>query len=805
MKILSLIIVTILSLGLRAGNIAGVVVDDSNIGVPFSTVTLNNASDSSLVKVATTNESGAFTMRNMNAGDYLVIIKSFGFEDFYKSISLTSDDLDIGTLSMTTSLSALDEVTVIAEKPMVQILADKTVFNVNNTINATGTSAFELLRKAPGVIIDNDGGIIVEGKSGVQIYIDGKPSVLQGSDLQGFLESLQASDIESIEIITQPSSKYDAAGSAGIVNIVLKKDKSIGTNGSVTLGLTQGQKTRYNSSVSFNSRGQKGNLYGTYSNRFGENFNELNFFREQSGTAFDSETTVISNTNSNNIKVGYDLYATPKSTFGVILSGNLNDDDSDSDARTTIRELDAGSTDSTLLAQNVILSNSSNFNGNLNYRYADTSGTSINMDIDYGEYSSEGNTYQPNFYLNGSSSEVINQVINRQITETDIDIFTFKVDYEQKLLKGIIGVGVKYSDVGTENIFDLFDVESGQEILDTTQSNLFDYSENVNAAYINYNKKWNKWNAQAGLRVENTESDGVLTSTQEANNDRVERSYTDLFPSGGLTYQHNQKNQFGLTYSSRITRPNYQILNPFEFRLDELSFQKGNPQLQPQYTDNVKLSHTFNYRLNTSISYSYVKDFFARFTTTAGENTTFLTTDNVANHEVINLTVSYPTKINDWWSTFVNLSAFQSKYKPKENNDQFSGITLSTLSLFAQNTFSLPKDYKMEVSGWYSSPSVWGGTFLTKSLGALNIAFQKSFMDRKFNAKLSFNDILYSSPWRANTEYGGLKLRGSGAYDSRNVVLSISFKFGSNEIKKARDRKTGLEDEKSRIGDGQGN
>jgi len=670
---------------------------------------------------------------------------------------------------------------------------------VENTINATGTSAFELLRKAPGVIIDNEGGIIVEGKAGVQIYIDGKPSVLQGSDLQGFLESLQASDIESVEIITQPSSKYDAAGTAGIVNIVLKKDKSLGTNGSVTLGATQGRHTRFNSSISFNSRGKKGNLYGTYSNRIGENFNELNFLREQSGTIFDAATNMISNNNSNNIKVGYDFYATPKSTFGVILNGNLNDGDTDSDAKTLIRELDAQSTDSTLVAQNVIAENSKNFNGNFNYRYADTSGTSFNMDFDYGQYTSNGNTYQPNFYLNGTDEEVINEVINRQITESTIDILTFKADYEQNLLKGIVGFGIKYSDVGTNNLFDLFEVNNGQEVLNVDQSNLFDYTENVNAAYVNYNKKWSKWNAQAGLRIENTNSEGVLTSTQMSDNDNVKREYTDLFPSGGLTYQHNQKNQFGLTYSSRITRPNYQILNPFEFRLDELSFQKGNPQLQPQYTDNIKLSHTFAYRLNTSLTYSYIRDFFASFTTAGGENSTFLTTDNVANNEVINFTISYPTKINDWWSTFVNVSAFQSKYIPKENNNDFLGITQNTMSLFAQNTFSLPKEYKMEISGWYSTPSVWGGTFLTKSLGALNIAFQKSFMDRKLNAKLSFNDIFYSSPWRANTEYGGLKLSGSGGQDSRNVALSLSFNFGSNEIKKARSRKTGLEDEKNRI------
>ena len=273
--------------------ISGQVLSDENEVVPFAAVTLNQAQDSSLVKAVITNDEGNFIINNLTNGSYKLNIFNLGFKEFQQAISFDGGSLDLGTIILEIEAENLDAVTVTAEKPMVQVLAAKTVFNVENTINATGTSAFELLRKAPGVIVDNNGGIIVEGKAGVQIFIDNKVSVLQGEDLTNYLESLQATDIEAIEIITQPSSKYDAAGNAGIINIKLKKDKSLGTNGTMTAGVTIGDFGRYNTSVNFNTRGKKGNFYGTYSNRFGKSTNFLNLLRTQSGTSFGARTQSI--------------------------------------------------------------------------------------------------------------------------------------------------------------------------------------------------------------------------------------------------------------------------------------------------------------------------------------------------------------------------------------------------------------------------------------------------------------------------------------------------------------------------------
>ncbi|UOY05403.1 TonB-dependent receptor family protein [Muricauda sp. SCSIO 64092] len=798
MKTFIFSVLLLIGTGLSAQTIKGKVVDDNEQPVIFAAVTLNNPKDSSLVKATITADYGIFEFNGIVSGKYILKITNMGYADYTRRIDFKEENLDFGTIYLNSEAQNLEEVTVVSEKPMVQVLADKTVFNVENTINATGTSAFELLRKAPGVIVDNGGGFIVEGKTGVQIFIDGKLSVLQGEDLTNYLESLQATDVESVEIITQPSSKYDAAGNAGIINIKLKKDKSLGTNGTFTSGMTVGDFGRTNASINFNNREKKGNFYGTYSNRFGKSTGFIDLLRNQFGTQFDSRSSSIYDRNTNNIKLGYDYYLNSKHTIGAIVNGNFNNGFTNSTTRTPIRDADAIENDSLLVAFNQRQNTSYNINANLNYKYADTLGHSINVDLDYGRYNSERDALQPNTYFNGDESQVLSERITFQDTPIDINIATIKADYEQDFLKGKLGVGFKLSYINTDNTFDFFNQLNGENILDTSQSNQFEYQENINAAYVNFNRKWGKWNLQFGLRVENTDSDGILTSQQQNEDDRVQRNYTDYFPSGGLTYQMNRKNQFALTYSRRIQRPNYQSLNPFEYQLDELSFSKGNPFLQPQYTNNIKLSHTFNYRLTTSISYSYVTDFFARVTIADSETTNFLTTLNVADQEVINLGISYPKKIYEWWNIYFSLNAYISDFKA--TSEEFLPVRQETLSFYAQNTLTLSKTLKMEISGWYSSPSIWGGTYQTESLGSLNLAFQKKLFDNRFTARLSFNDILFTVPWNGTTQFGDLFIDGRGGSDSRQVAFSLTYDFGRNEIKKARKRKTGLQDENDRIG-----
>ena len=799
MKYLILIFLSILSFSAQCQDLSIKSKLTDQAGQPLSgaTVLLNTAGNDTLVKATISGIEGQFLFENLKPGTYSLEISSIGFARFQKQIDL-KNNMDLGILELKASEEQLKEVVVEAEKPIVQVLADKTVFNVANTLGTTGTSAYELMRKAPGVILDNSGNIIVEGKSGVQIYIDGKPSVLRGDDLGSFLKGMQAEDVESIEIITQPSSKYDAAGNAGIINIILKKDKNFGTNGNINSSLTIGDFARTNNGLSFNNRNKSHNLYGSYSNRFGKSTNFLFLDRRQNGIQFDAKTFSEFENNSNNFRLGYDWFVSPKSTLGVIAQANFNNSFSENNSRTPIRGIGSEISDSILVANNNSHSISSNINTNLNYRYSDTLGRSLNIDIDYGKYEREGNAFQPNIYYASNEQDIINQNITRQITPTDIRVWTAKSDFETSLLNGKIALGFKLSNVLTDNNFQFYDIEEGSEELNEERSNHFEYLEKINAGYFNFNRQWEKWSFQAGLRVEQTISEGDLTSAMEDQNQRVNRDYTDYFPSGGLTFQLNQINQFALNYSRRIERPNYQSLNPFEYKIDELSYRRGNPFLQPQYTDNIKLSHTYKYKFTTSLSYSYVSDFFAQITEAEGDRRNYIMQRNIANQKIWNLGVSWPFKVNKWWNVYLSLNAYTSEYESE--NASFQPITQETLSFYGQNNIDLPAEIQMEISGWFSSPSVWGGTYRTNSLGSLNLAFQKRFFNDALTTKLAFNDVLYTSPWSGDTQYGDLYIQGRGGSDSRNVVFSLSYNFGSQEIKKARNRKTGLEEESGRIG-----
>lgn len=764
----------------------------------FAGISVMLFAENKMLKAEITSAEGKFVFQNIKPGNYTIKTSFVGYQEAVQQhVVVAEADVNLQPLMMTEAATQLSEVVVKKEKPIIQVLADKTVFNVENTINAIGNTGFELLRKAPGVMIDNNDNLIVEGKTGVLIYIDGKQSYLSGTDLTNYLKTIQANDIESIEIITQPSSKYDAAGNAGIVNIKLKKNKNFGTNGTATTGLNVGKFATNVNSVSVNNRNKKNNIYGNYSNRFGRGYNFMNLNRFQNGQVFDSRSESAYETNANNIKVGYDYYRNAKNTFGIVLTGNFNKAYNNSSTRTPIRPQGSDTNTEILLSKNDVHNKTYNLYSNMNYKYQGANEKSFNVDLDFGKFNSDRGNYQPNLRYDPSETFVIGQSDISQQTPVDIAIASLKSDYEQQLFKGKIGVGFKTSVVNTKNTFDVYNYVGGAPVFDDNESNRFNYTENINAAYVNYNRNFTKINFQFGLRMENTSSDGKLLSTQQNEYARVKRNYTDFFPSGGITYLMNENNSLALIYSKRIERPSYQSLNPFKNQMDALSYSQGNPFLQPQYTNNIKLSHTYKYKLITTLSYSYISDFFAQVSVADG-NFSYLTSKNVADNEIFNLGISYPFKVVKWWNVYLSVNGFYSRYIP--TNPSFTAIDQETLNLYAQNTFNLPGEVTMEVSGWFNSPSVWGGTYRTKSLGSLDLAFQRKFLSKKLNVRLAFSDILYTSPWTGQTEFGDAVIYGEGGSDSRQVRFSLSYNFGRDEVKKARNRNTGLEDEKNRIG-----
>lgn len=782
--------------------ISGSLLDADGMPVSYANVILFTLADSNMVKAEITDDRGIFQMNGIEAGNYWIKASFVGLPD-YKSEALqvaAGQTLALPAFRLQPSTNDLTEVTVTATKPLVEVKPDKMVFNVEGSINAQGNTALELLRKSPGVMVDNNDNVMLQGRSGVQIYIDGKPSPLSSSDLAAYLETLQSSEIEAIEIITNPSSKYDAQGNAGIINIKIKKDKNLGANGSLDAGYSIGKLPMYNAKLSGNYRNKKVNLFGSYGYGDGRNRNIFNLYREQSGLSFDQRNVNLSNWNNHNFRAGADFFLSKKSTIGLMANGNVNDYQGNSNSRTPIGTLGSGTIDSLLLASNRQNGMRSNYNFNVNYAFDGGNGTSWNIDADYGLFENDGDEYQPNRYTDPTGTEVYEERIYANETPTTINIYTFKIDHERNLFGGKVGTGIKLAQVNTDNTFNFYNVLNGENILDENRSNQFGYKENVNAAYLNYSGKFSdKINFQFGLRAEQTNSEGDLTAYVPTDNDNVKRSYLDLFPSGGLTYQANQMNSLQFTYSRRIDRPSYQDLNPFQNRLDELTFEKGNPFLNPQYSHNFQLTHTYKYMYNTSLSYSRTTDLITRITDTSGVSASFITWLNLAQQDVLSLSFSAPIQITKWWNSYMNLTGAHTSNTADYGDGKIVDLQAFSFNAYAQQTFTLPMDMKLEVSGWYASPGIWGGTFKMKGMGNVDIGVQKKILAGRANLKVAVSDVFRTNRWSGISQFGALYMEAGGNWDSRRLRVNFTYRFGSDEVKAARRRNTGLEDEKNRI------
>jgi hypothetical protein len=795
---------------IQAQKVSGVVKDESGKGLEKTTVSLLRAKDSSVVKLAVSGTDGKFSFQSAS-GKFLVSVSHVGYIPRYSIVFEVSGDVEVPVIQMAKAASNLQGVTVTSEKPMIEVRADKTILNVEGTINAVGNDALELLRKSPGVMIDKDDNISLAGKNGVQVYIDGKPSPLSGSDLSNYLKSVQSAQIEAIEIITNPSAKYEAAGNAGIINIKLKKNKSFGTNGSLSAGYVQGVYPKYNGGLNLNHRNKKINVFGNYNYNNGINLMQFTMKKEQFDTLFDQSNKIRFKNNTHGFKTGLDYFINAKSTIGTVISGNLANNDFTTAGPMYFTYIPTGQLTRILKATNTNNMQRDNMNANLNYRYAVTGGKELNIDADYGFFKIRSDQFQPNYYYQPDGVTEISRVIYNMLSPTDIDLFSFKTDYEQNYKGGRLGIGGKIGIVNTDNDFKRFDVYTNNKVLDTAKSNRFQYKENINALYVNYNKQLKKGiMIQFGLRGENTHSRGNSTGLQKVSGNwknydsTFKRDYTDFFPSASLTFNKNPMKQWTFSYSRRIDRPAYQDLNPFEFKLNEYTFMKGNTLLRPQYTNSFGITNIYKYRLTTALNYSHVKDIFAQIPDTIDKTKGFLTKKNLATQDIVALNISYPYQYK-WYGFFATMNANFSHYvadfgggNRKVNQNVFA------VTFYMQNSFKFGKGWTGELSGLYLSPSVWQGVFKTGNMGFVDIGLQKTVLKGKGSLKLAVSDVFKTMKWSGTSDFAGVHSEFKGHGEQQQIKLNFNYRFGSNQVKGASQRKSGIEDESKRAEGGQG-
>lgn len=818
MKKLALILVVLITnLFVRAqtqtgGTITGTVTNEDK-GVEAVSISLLHAKDSAVAKVELSNRQGKFEFINIKPGKYLLLFSGVGYDNKHSAAFTLagSEGVNLGTVALITKSKDLKAVTVTAKRPAIEQKIDKLVVNVDASPSNAGATAMEVLEKSPGIIVNNDGGISLKGKPGVIVMMDGKPTYLSAADLANLLKNTPASAIDQIEIMTNPSSKYDASGNSGIINIKTKKSLKMGWNGSITVGASAGffpqngnvyVQPRSQNSLNFNYRKNKINFFGNYNPNFNKGRNELHLVRKfynEDGSLnsyADQYTTFKGRNNNHNLKLGVDYYIDSKNVLGVVVTGFGFFGRPEPVTVSDIYNAD-GSFLSGLHSNTKNRIKFRNYTANINYKHSfDSAGRELTVDLDYVQYDNVSD-----MILSTDTKDKLGNVSGDPVRlkghlPSNINIYSFKSDYTHPLKNNMkLEAGIKTNYVKNDNLVDYTRLNNEQWVKDA-RSNHFIYEENINAGYVNINKKFNdKWSAQAGLRVENTNTKGK----QLTNDSSFTRHYTNLFPTAFVSYAADKNNQLTVSYSRRVNRPNYEDLNPFTYFLDSLTYRQGNPYLLPQFSHNIELGHTFKGKFITSVNFSKTTDVISELLRqNTSEKTTFATRENIASFRNIGLSITAPFKWTGWWSTNVFANVFNNHYKGEYNEEPID-LSNTAFMINVNNTFTISEGFTAELSGFYRSKVV-DQMLLMNEMYQMNIAFQKNIMKGKSTIRLNFRDPFGWQRFGARSRYADVDVSINNRWDSRQVSASFTYRFGKSTVAPSRKRATGVSDELNRAG-----
>ncbi len=822
-SLLAVLAIGLSSFAQSGGKISGSIKDGGNQKIiDAASVSLLKAKDSALVKVAVADKDGNFSFENIKEGSYLVLATSIGHTKTYSSkINITVDALSasVGVLQLVPTQKDLKEVLVTSKKPLIERKLDRTIVNVDASITNTGSTALEVLEKSPGISVDKDGNISLKGKAGVIVYLDGRPSYLSGPDLANMLRNMTASQLEQIEIMTNPPAKYDAAGNAGVINIKTKKNKMFGYNGSVTTGYTQGRYARFNEAVSFNYRNKKVNFFSNFNYNRNHRAQELYIIRNMRDvntkaitSIFDQNTEMENQSHNYSAKIGMDVTISKNTTLGAVVNGFYNPSLWQSSSNTFINNPD-GSLREQIISYTENEEKWKNFSSNVNFKTKlDTAGQELSADLDFIQYNAT--SAQPltsSYYDNMGNLKQAPDVLNGTLP-TNIKIYSGKVDYTLPLKKDAkFEAGFKTSFVNNDNNARYDSLKTGYSVLDSARSNHFIYDENINAAYVNYNRPLGKkLSAQLGLRVENTNSNGISKGyTYDAAQDKFvytetkfKRSYTQLFPTVYLQYTANEKNQFVINYGRRIKRPDYEDMNPFVHFLDRYTFEQGNPNISPQFSHNIELSHTYKGFLTTTVNYTATNNIIQQVLEQNDQtNETYIKKANIASAKQIGLEVTANKSITKWWSGNIYANVYNNHFKGLVNNEQIS-LGVTTFMMQLQQQFKFGKGWAAELSGFYRTKSLEGVIYI-KQMAQVNAGFSKQVLKNQGSIRLNVRDIFAGGVFKGYSKYGTVDANFRNVNDSRAASLTFTYRFNKGKLKASSSkRNSGASDEQNRVKSG---
>lgn len=713
----------------------------------------------------------------------IVLCLSAGFFSFGQTPDSASATTPKSDTILPFQTQELKEVKVVARKKLIEQKLDKMVINVDAGITNAGTTAMDVLEKSPGVQVDKDGNISLKGKQGVMIMIDGRPTYLSGPELANLLKGMEASQLEQIEIMTNPPAKYDAAGNSGVINIKTKKNKMKGFNGSVTAGMGQGKYFKSNESISLNYRNGKVNLFANYGFGYYSNFNQLSIYRryktedEATRAIFEQVSFMRHHNKNNNLKIGMDYYLSKKTTLGFVASGFYNNSKS-TGLNTSYLKNPSSVTDSIVESRSSFNDTWKNGSINLNMRHSyDSTGHELTADVDMIAYKVFNNQDFTNVSYNPSMVKQFEDNLRGDLP-MDINIYSAKMDYTKPMKKNLkIETGWKSSYVITDSKAKYYNVTNGENQPDYNKTNFFMYKENINAAYFNVNKKLSKKiELQTGLRFENTNYSGLQHGNPMRSDSSFKKSYNGLFPTVYMSYAANKNTQFGISVGRRIERPRYEDLNPFLFFIDKYTYGRGNPYLKPQYSNNIELSHTFKGFLTTTVNYNYTKNMFSEIFDQEGDYATLVTQGNIGKQYNAGISVSAQVPIAKWLNSNYYVNYNYNKLKGQLVGEEFE-VSAGNISMNMNNQFVFKKGWSAEISGWYRGKGIWG-QIISSPMGALTSGISKQVLKEKGSVKLTVRDIFYTQPAKGEINFKSTEAKFRSQWDSRVVNVSFTYRFG---------------------------
>ncbi|ANE49168.1 outer membrane beta-barrel family protein [Flavisolibacter tropicus] len=761
--------------------------------VAGASIQVVEVSDSSKVQTLFSLTDGSFEIKNQ-CNQVLIKVTMTGYETYTQQSASTGKPVEIILKESYQNLSAVE---VKAGRRNIEVRTDRMVVNVEAAASNAGTNVLELLEKSPGIAIDQDGVISMQGKQGVMVMIDGKRSPLNAAELAALLRSLSSAQVDQIELITQPSARYDATGNAGVINIKLKRSKTAAFNGNMTTSITQGRYTRLNQSIAIDQRVGKAVLSLGYTGAYNKGFYDLTIKRKFANSSNNKTDYFEQHTLNPFTQVPHNLRLNVDYAFNKRTSLSLNNTlflSSYKDAPETNGASEEGNSKHFDQSSGINSIRRTNYSIGANFRtILDSTGRELSIDGDFFSYNRKNNQSLLSEQLDEDGNRTDVPYHLKGYNPSFIQIAAGKMDYVHPFSKRWkVETGLKYSAVTTENTA-VFVKEINGTWEPDERGRDFAYAEKISAAYLNLSMNDKRWKVLAGLRAEATDIQAQASGTTDTRSSH----YFDLFPSLSVNYEKGKGQVLSLYYSRRIDRPDYQDMNPFQFVFNRYTYMQGNPGLMPQYTNLIEACYAFKTNFNVKASYSYTNDVIGNaIIQNDVTRIAYQQKINMTQRTVFSLNSTLVIPVSKRWSSTIFGNTLYTSFKGRFNNAVLNNEAYS-FNFNLNNQFRFNKGWSAELSSSYFHKNYYTALFLDKGVHFVNAGVAKQVLGGKGSVRVAARDIFHTQYNRFDINFNTLNVHMKQRQDMSSFTIAFMYRFGKTA---ASARKSGALEEINRVG-----